>query len=113
MKLTEIGEFELISRIERIIGKPKDKNVLKGIGDDCAVVKIGGQLYVITTDTLVEGDHFSLKYFTPKQVGKKAIEINVSDIGSMGGIPKYALVSLVLPPEIEVETIEQIYKGMR
>ncbi len=110
MKLRDIGEFGLINRIYK---KVKDKNVLKGIGDDCAVVKIGGKILVITTDTLVDGDHFSLKYFTPKQVGKKAIEINVSDIGSMGGIPKYALVSLVLPKELDVSVIDGIYKGMR
>ncbi len=66
-----------------------------------------------TTDTLVEGDHFSLSYFTPRQIGKKAVEINVSDIGAMGAKPKYFLVSLVLPKDIEIGIIENIYKGMR
>ncbi len=110
MKLKDIGEFGLIERIKR---KPKDSSILKGIGDDTAVIKIENKLLLITTDTLVEGDHFSLKYFTPEQVGMKAIEINVSDIGAMGGLPKYALVSLVLPKDTEVNTIERIYKGMR
>ena len=110
MKLKDIGEFGLINRIYK---EPKDKNIIKGIGDDCAVLKIGNKLLVITTDTIVEGDHFSLKYFTPEQIGKKAIEINVSDIGSMGGIPKYALVSLVLPKELDVKVIDGIYRGMR
>ena len=110
MKLKDIGEFGLIKRIYK---PAQDKNIIKGIGDDCAVIRIGKQLFVITTDTIVDGDHFSLNYFTPEQVGKKAIEINVSDIGSMGGMPKYALVSLVLPKEMNVETIERIYKGMR
>lgn len=110
MKLSQIGEFGLIKRIYK---KAKDKNVLVGIGDDAAVVKAGKKLLILTTDTLVEGDHFSFKYFTPEQVGKKAIEINVSDIGSMGGIPKYALVSLVLPKDLDVSIIDKIYKGMR
>ena len=110
MKLKDIGEFGLITRIYK---PSKDKNIIKGIGDDCAVIKIGKKLLVITTDTIIDGDHFSLKYFTPEQIGKKAIEINVSDIGSMGGIPKYALVSLVLPKDLDVNIIERIYKGMR
>lgn len=110
MKLSQLGEFGLIDRIYR---KPKDKNILVGIGDDTAVIKVGKQLLLITTDTIVEGDHFSLKYFTPEQVGKKAIEINVSDIGAMGGIPKYVLVSLVLPKDLNVDIIDRIYKGMR
>ena len=107
MKLRDIGEFGLINRIYK---KVKDRNVLKGIGDDCAVVRVGKKILVITTDTLVDGDHFSFRYFTPKQVGKKAIEINVSDIGSMGGKAKYALVSLVLPKELDVSVIDEIYK---
>ncbi len=110
MKLKDIGEFGLIKRIYK---KSKDKNIIKGIGDDTAVIRVGKKLLLITTDTIVDGDHFSFKYFTPEQVGKKAIEINVSDIGSMGGIPKYALVSLVLPKDMNVEIIEKIYKGMR
>src|SRR3989344_1702124 len=110
MKLKDIGEFGLIARIYK---KAKDKNVLVGIGDDTAVIKVGKKLFLVTTDTLVEGDHFSFDYFTPKQVGKKAIEINVSDIGAMGGIPKYALVSLVLSKDLDVEVIDEIYKGMR
>ena len=110
MKLKDIGEFGLINRIYR---KVKDKDVKVGIGDDAAVVKAGNKLLVITTDTIVDGDHFSLKYFTPTQVGKKAIEINVSDIGAMGGKPRWALVSLVLPKELDVKVIDGIYKGMR
>lgn len=111
MKIKDIGgEFALI---KRIASKAKDKSILKGIGDDCAVLELGGKLFVITTDTLVENDHFSLKWFTPKQVGMKSIEINASDIGSMGGKPKYALVSLVLTKETPVEFVDELYKGMR
>src|SRR3989338_1022976 len=110
MKIKGIGgEFALIKRITKFV---KDKDLIKGIGDDAAVIKIGNKYLVITTDTLVEVDHFSFKWFTPKQVGKKAIEINASDIGAMGAVPKYVLVSLVLPVDIDVEVIDEIYKGM-
>src|SRR3989338_8537924 len=111
MKIKDMGgEFALIRLITR---KAKDKNAVVGIGDDAAVIKAGNKYLVVTTDTIVDDDHFSLKYFTPEQVGKKAIEINVSDISAIGGIPKYALVSLILPRDIDVEVIDKIYKGMR
>ncbi|MFC1705180.1 thiamine-phosphate kinase [Nanoarchaeota archaeon] len=111
MRVKDIGgEFALI---KRIAAKAKDKSILKGIGDDCAVLNINGKLLVITTDTLVENDHFSLKWFTPEQVGMKAVEINASDVGSMGGKPKYMLVSLALTHDTDVKFVDGLYKGMR
>jgi thiamine-monophosphate kinase len=108
MKVKDIGEFGLINRISK---KAKDKDVIVGIGDDAAVIKTKG-LQVLTTDCLVEGDHFRRDWFTPEQIGMKAIEINVSDVAAMGAIPKYVLVSLALPHDIEVEFVEKMYKGM-
>jgi len=111
MDISKIGgEFALIERLSK---KPVGKDIIKGIGDDAAVIKKGDRYLVFTTDTLVEGDHFSFKYFTPLQAGKKAVEINVSDIGAMGAKPEYFLVSLVLPEKIDAEIIEEIYRGMR
>ena len=109
MKIKDIGEFGLIDRIRK---KPKDKNILVGIGDDAAVIKTKKGLQVLTTDCLVEGDHFIREWFNPKQIGMKAIEINVSDIAAMGAIPKYVLVSLALPKELEIRFVEEMYKGM-
>jgi len=108
MKVKDIGEFGLIDRITR---KSKDKNVLVGIGDDAAVVKTEG-LQVLTTDCLVEGDHFRTDWFSAKQIGMKAIEINISDIAAMGAIPKYVLVSLALPKDLDVKFVEEMYQGM-
>lgn len=111
MDISEIGgEFALI---ERLTKKPAGKNIIRGIGDDAAAIKIGKSYLVLTTDTMVDGDHFSLGYFTPVQIGRKAVEVNISDIGAMGAEPEYFLVSLVLPEKIEAEIIENIYKGMR
>lgn len=109
MKISDIGEFGLIDRISK---KSKDKNVLVGIGDDAAVYKTDKGLQVVTTDTLIEGDHFRKEWFTPKQIGKKSIEINVSDIAAMGAVPRYVLVSLAIPNDLDVSFIEEIYKGM-
>ena len=108
MKVKDIGEFGLIKRISK---KSKNKDVIVGIGDDAAVVKTSG-LQVLTTDCLVEGDHFRRDWFTPKQIGMKAIEINVSDVASMGATPKYVLVSLGLPSDLDVEFVEKMYEGM-
>lgn len=112
MKIKDIGEFGLINRLRNKI-KPYPKDVVAGIGDDSAVLRYNNKNYMLfTTDALVENVHFSLKYFTPEQVGMKAIEQNVSDIASMGGIPKHALISLALPKEIDVEFVDKLYDGI-
>jgi thiamine-monophosphate kinase len=111
MNITKTGEFGLIDIIKKKI-RNRDKNIKVGIGDDCAVIRIGNKLAVLTTDTLVEGDHFSLEYFKPEQIGKKAIEINVSDITSIGGIPKYALVSMALRRDLDTKVFDKIYSGI-
>ncbi len=108
-KIKDIGEFGLIDKITK---KSKDKDVVVGIGDDAAVVKTIKGLQVITTDCLVEGDHFRQGWFTPKRIGMKAIEINVSDIAAMGAVPKFVLISLGLPKNLEINFVEQMYSGM-
>jgi len=109
MKIKDIGEFGLIGKITK---KPRDKDILIGIGDDAAVIKQEQGLQVLTTDCLVEGDHFRREWFSPKQIGMKAIEINVSDVAAIGGQPKYALVSLALPQNLDVKFVEDMYTGM-
>jgi len=109
MKVKDIGEFGLIDKISK---KSINKDVIVDIGDDAAVYKTEKGLQVITTDSLIEGDHFSKEYFTPCQIGKKAIEINVSDIAAMGAVPKHVLVSLAIPNDLDVKFVEELYEGM-
>jgi thiamine-monophosphate kinase len=109
MKIKDIGEFGLIDRITK---KPRNKDIIVGIGDDAAVVKNKKGLQLLTTDTLVEGDHFRREWFSPEQIGMKAIEINVSDVAAMGGNPKYVLVSLALPNDLDVKFVDGLYCGM-
>ena len=86
MKILDIGgEFELIKRLAK---KPKNKNIIKGIGDDAAIIKINNKYLALTTDSLVDGSHFSLNYFTPEQVGKKAVEILFSQAQKLKLIPQ-------------------------
>ena len=109
MKISQIGEFNLIDLIERRIFS-KDKRVLVNIGDDAAVIKPSkDKLLIFTTDTLMEKVHFDLKYFTFEQIGWKAMAANLSDIAAMGGLPKFALVTIGLPVSISVENVISIY----
>ena len=113
MKIKDFGgEFVLIDRIKDMI-KLYSNDVIAGIGDDSAVLKYDKKSFLLfTDDTLVENDHFSLEYSAPKQIGMKAIEQNVSDIAAMGGIPRFALVSLALPNDIDVDFVDKIYDGI-
>lgn len=112
MKIKGIGEFGLIDRIKKNI-KLFSNDVIVGIGDDAAVLEYDKNNYMLfTTDMLVENGHFSIKYSTPHQIGMKAIEQNVSDIASMGGLPKFAVISLALPNNIDVKFVDGLYAGI-
>jgi thiamine-monophosphate kinase len=111
MKICELGEFGLIEMIAKTAGKPGGDEVLIGIGDDAACWRARG-LQLATTDTLIEGIHFDLRHITWRELGWKSIAVNLSDIAAMGGRPRYALVTLGLPGDIEVDNIIELYKGM-
>lgn len=112
MKIKEIGEFGLISKMASKI-PPLSANVIKGIGDDTAVLRHDpGQSLLMTTDMIVEDIHFSLKYGTYRSAGWKALAVNVSDIAAMGGTPTYAVVSLAVPTGAVVKDIEDLYIGI-
>ena len=114
MKIKSIGgEFGLIERIKSNV-KLYSKEVVAGIGEDAAVLEYDKNNYLLfTTDMLVENDHFSLKYSTPEQIGMKAIEQNASDIAAMGGLPKFAVISLALKNDIDVEFVDKKYLALR
>lgn len=108
MEISDLGEFDLIERIARA---PHRKNLLVGIGDDAAVMELKGRI-VLTTDMLVEGDHFRREWSTPEQIGRKAMASNISDIASMGAEPAFAFVSLALVKDLELDFIDGLYDGM-
>lgn len=111
MKLAEIGEFGLIKAISIIADK--GEGVVMGIGDDAAVLKPSpGKVFLVTTDVLLEGVHFTLEFTDLHSLGRKALAVNLSDIGGCGGIPTAFLVSLAIPPETEVASVQALYKGM-
>ncbi|NTW56689.1 MAG: thiamine-phosphate kinase [Chlorobiaceae bacterium] len=113
--IPEIGEFGLIGKIAKIAGPTLEAvpKLIEGIGDDCAVYRLSEELLqVSTTDILVDQVHFDLLTTPVKHLGSKAMSVNVSDICAMNAIPRYALVSLAIPPSFPVEMIEELYRGM-
>ncbi|MFH0791328.1 MAG: thiamine-phosphate kinase [Candidatus Omnitrophota bacterium] len=110
MLISKIGEFGLIERFRRHI--KTDASVIKGSGDDCAVLaynKNNYQLY--TCDMIVEGVDFTLKD-NPCLIGRKALAVSLSDIAACGGIPRYAVVSLGIHKNTTVEYIDRVSRGL-
>ena len=113
MKISELGEFGLIERIRAAI-PAAGPDVIIGIGDDVAVLRADAQsVWLATCDVQVEGAHFLRGAIAPRSLGRKALAINLSDIASAGGTPRFALVSLGLPGDLETEFIDELYAGLR
>ena len=84
-----------------------------GPGDDAAVIRpVRGALEVLTTDALVDGIHFDLRFVPPDAVGHRALAVNLSDLAAMGAEPRAALLSLLLPDDLDVGTLDGIVDGM-
>ena len=109
--LGSLGERGLIERIRARF--PAPPGVLHiGIGDDAAVTTgVRGELQVLTTDALVEGVHFDRRFSSLSDIGYKALAVNVSDLAAMGGTPRLALLSLILPPGLSVADVDGLLDG--
>jgi thiamine-monophosphate kinase len=118
MRMSELGEFGLINLIRNSSaryensGRTPWQEVLVGIGDDAAAWQGDNRIQLATTDTLVQDVHFDLNTISWEELGWKALAVNLSDIAAMGGIPKYALLSLALPGDLEVADISQFINSM-
>ena len=112
MDIRELGEFNLIERLLNQISD-RGRGVALGAGDDAAAVSpTPGMLLLATCDSQVEGRHFRSTQVTPEQVGRRLAAVNLSDIAAMGGQPRWALVSLLLPPTTEIGFLEAMYRGL-
>lgn len=110
MKLSAVGEFGFIRRIAAKTGG--DPALLLGIGDDAAAAAISaGMILLSTADLLAEGVHFDLGWSDACSLGKKSLAVNLSDIAAMGGVPRYALLSLAIPPQLSLEFMESFISG--
>lgn len=110
MLISKIGEFGLIERIRKTL--ELDSTVIRGSGDDCAVLKFSKDKYMLATcDMIVEGVDFTSKD-NPYLVGRKALAISISDIAACGGLPRYALVALGLPKNSSIKLADKLCKGL-
>lgn len=112
MKLQGYGEDRLVA--ELTLALATDENVRVGIGDDCAAIgpRSAKTWQLLKTDCIVEGVHFQ-QDTAPEKIGWKAMARAISDIAAMGGLPRYALVTLGVPAEAEVARVKAIYAGIR
>lgn len=108
--LNDMGEFGFIDRLARII--PSSPTVVEGIGDDCAVLRVGERLVLVSTDMFIEDVHFRRAGVSPRDIGWKAASACLSDIAAMGGAPMYCLTSLACPGDETAVFLEEIYRGM-
>lgn len=108
--IKNLGEFGLIEKIRRQI--KTNPFVIRGIGDDAAVIRPAKGVQLVTTDAVVDGVDFLLKKTPAELVGRKLLAINISDIAAMGGIPKQAVLTLGLTPDISVSWLDGFIKGL-
>ena len=118
MKISNVGEFGAIDRLTRLILErrqhapaPPGSALLVDTGDDAAAWRSTAGSYLFTTDTMVEGVHFTEATLSWEDVGWKVMAVNASDLAAMGGQPLYALVTLGLPPEFPLSALDMLYEG--
>jgi thiamine-monophosphate kinase len=112
LKLSAIGEFGLIRRFSPAFLKDLPPGVV-GIGDDSAVLPWKkDSCLLVTTDMLIENIHFLRSEIGPRDLGAKALAVNLSDIAAMGGSPRSAFLSLGIPGKLDVEWLDAFFRGM-
>ncbi|MBP3299745.1 MAG: thiamine-phosphate kinase [Muribaculaceae bacterium] len=111
-EISQLGEFGLIERLTKDfpLRNPSSK---VGVGDDAAILDYGGKEILVTTDLLLEGVHFDLRYVPLKHLGYKAAIVNFSDVYAMMGQPRQITVSLGVSSRFTLEHIEELYSGIR
>lgn len=111
MHLRNLGEANFIDRIR---DRFQNAKLPVGIGDDAAIIDVPpGQSLVFCSDLLIENTHFLREIHPPDSIGYKAVAVNVSDVGAMGGIPMYFVISLAAPGDLEMAWIDDFYTGVK
>jgi len=108
----ELTEDQLIEAIRKVLSG-EFPGVQVGIGDDAAVVESGTGSMVLSTDMLIEGVHFERSSISARDLGAKSIVVNVSDIAAMAASPRYAMVSLGIPVDVDAAWVMELFGGMR
>lgn len=106
-----MSEEEIIRLAQSLAGESNDE-LFVGIGDDAAVLNLGGSEFCVTTDLMVEGVHFDLTYTSPHDLGLKAMAANLSDLAAMGALPRWGFISMGLPARPSRRLVESIFGGV-
>lgn len=112
MEISQLGEFGLIDRLTKDL-PVVNASTVRGVGDDCAVLRNRDTDILVTTDLLLEGVHFDLTYVPLKHLGYKSAVVNFSDVYAMNGTPRQITVSLGISSRFTVEHMEELYSGIR
>lgn len=111
-EISELGEFGLIDRLTKDI-TINDNSTIKGVGDDAAELSFGDKEVLVTSDLLLEGVHFDLRYVPLKHLGYKSAVVNFSDIYAMNGTPRQITVNIGVSSRFTVEHLEDLYAGIK
>ncbi|MDE7081439.1 MAG: thiamine-phosphate kinase [Muribaculaceae bacterium] len=112
-EISTLGEFGLIDRLTREFPLVNKSSVL-GVGDDAAIIAPEGDREIlVTTDLLLEGIHFDVRYVPLMHLGYKAAVVNFSDIYAMNGTPRQITVSIGVSSRFTVENIDAVYAGIK
>lgn len=104
-------EFGLIEYVAKLFGDV-DRQGWEAIGDDCTVLPIGGgEVIVMTTDMLQEDVHFLRSATSARELGRKSLAVNLSDVAAMGVKPVAALLSVALPKNLTDEWAKEFLDG--
>lgn len=114
MPLPGSSEEAILKRVSKMARSPRKGQLIHGIGDDCAVFRPKGSSadLLFTSDMTIEDVHFRRTTHPASAVGHKALARSLSDIAAMGGVPRFCLLSLALPPWADEGWLDQFYKGL-
>jgi len=113
MRVRDIGEFELIGHLAETLGAlDRGPRLRVAIGDDAAAWDSPAGMTVLSTDTMVEGVHFNRDRTSWRDLGWKAMAVNLSDVAAMGCSPGYSVVTLGLHGGLPVDGLKEMYLGM-
>jgi thiamine-monophosphate kinase len=118
-KKSTLSELELIRMLQKRTARSGSRGLIRGIGDDCAILRVGrGEDVVVTTDFSLENIHFRRDWHAPESAGHRCLTRGLSDLAAMGARPVAALLSLAIPQilmqraEGEPSWTERFFSGM-
>ncbi len=112
MKLRSLRERDLIAAVTKEFRSQK-RELIIGIGDDAAVIRRKNKLLLLTKDLLIENVHFITLLHPPYELGRKSLNVNLSDVAAMGGRAEYALLGLGLRKKTDPTWVERFFLGFK